>query len=67
MTNQEFAELSALNINELNAQITSAKKELFELRLALSTGANTAIHKFKMTRKRIARLSTVLTKKKKEV
>ena len=53
-------ELRKLSDEQLNANITESKKELFELRLKQSTGSLDKPSQIKALRKTVARMKTIL-------
>ncbi|MBC7106793.1 MAG: 50S ribosomal protein L29 [Firmicutes bacterium] len=54
------SEIRALSQEELRAKIGEAKEELFRLRLQLATGQLDNPNKIRETKRRIARLKTIL-------
>ena len=58
-------ELKTKSIEQLNVELTSAKKELFELRLKNATNQLENTSQIRQVRKNIARINTVLSIKKK--
>ena len=67
MKSSKFVEeLKGKSVEELNKELVTAKKELFNLRFQNATNqlANTA--RIKEVRKNIARIQTVITQKQKE-
>ncbi len=58
-------ELKNKTIDQLKLELTSAKKELFELRLKNATNQLENTSKIRQVRKNIARIETVITIKKK--
>ncbi len=66
MSNQVMINFNELSAADLNIQIEEVKKQIFELRMMLASGQTVQTHKFKSARKKIARMSTVLSNKKRE-
>ncbi|MBP3200879.1 MAG: 50S ribosomal protein L29 [Lachnospiraceae bacterium] len=60
-----IAELKNKTLEQLALELTSAKKELFELRLKNATNQLENTSKIRQVRKNIARINTVMTIKKK--
>lgn len=58
-------ELKNKSIDQLKLELSSAKKELFELRLKNATNQLENTSKIRQVRKNIARIETVITIKKK--
>mgnify|MGYP003290541237 CR=1 FL=1 len=56
-------ELNAKNVEELQAELVSAKKELFNLKFQNATGQLENTGRIKEVRKNIARIQTVITAK----
>lgn len=56
-------ELSAKTVEQLNLDLVSAKKELFDLRLKNATNQLENTSKIRQVRKNIARIQTVITLK----
>ena len=64
MKTKEFREdLRSKNIEELNAELVAAKKELFNLRFQNATNQLENTSRIKDVRKNIARIQTVIAKK----
>ena len=63
--NEKLKELRALDDKELNKRISESKKELFDLRLKISTGTLEKPSKVDELRKNIARMKTILNERKK--
>ena len=61
-----LAELRTQSVEELNAQLVAAKKELFNLRFQNATNQLDNTSRIKEVRKNIARIQTVITEKAKE-
>ena len=62
--NEKLKELRALSDEELNKKITESKKELFDLRLKISTGTLEKPSRVDELRKNIARMKTILNERK---
>jgi large subunit ribosomal protein L29 len=62
--NEKLKELRALSDEELNTKIKESKKELFDLRLKISTGTLDKPSKVDELRKNIARMKTILNERK---
>lgn len=60
-----LVELKNKSLEQLKAELTNAKKELFELRLKNATNQLEDTSKIRQVRKNIARIETVITIKKK--
>ena len=56
-------ELNTKSVEELNEELTSAKKELFNLRFQNATNQLDNTARIREVRKNIARIQTVLTQK----
>jgi large subunit ribosomal protein L29 len=68
MKTKNFVEdLKKKSVDELNAQLVEAKKELFNLRFQNATNQLDNTARIREVRKNIARIQTVLTVKKNEV
>ena len=63
--NEKLKELRALDDKELNKRISESKKELFDLRLKISTGTLEKPSRVDELRKDIARMKTILNDRKK--
>ena len=64
MKNKDFMEeLKGKNVEQLQADLVSAKKELFNLRFQNATNQLNNTARIKEVRKKIARIQTVLTQK----
>ena len=64
MKNKDFnTELNAKSVEELNAQLVEAKKELFNLRFQNATNQLENTARIREVRKNIARIQTVMTQK----
>jgi large subunit ribosomal protein L29 len=64
MKNKDFnTELNAKSVEELNAQLVEAKKELFNLRFQNATNQLENTARIREVRKNIARIQTVITQK----
>ena len=64
-TNKYVEELKTKSVEELNAELVSAKKELFNLRFQNATNQLDNTSRIKEVRKNIARIQTVITEKSK--
>ena len=62
-TNKFVEELKNKSANELNEELVSAKKELFNLRFQNATNQLDNTSRIKEVRKNIARIQTVITEK----
>lgn len=60
-----LTELKNKSLDELKLELSSAKKELFELRLKNSTNQLENTSQIRQVRKNIARIETIITIKKK--
>ncbi len=60
-----LTELKNKSLDQLKLELTSAKKELFELRLKNATNQLENTSKIRQVRKNIARIETIITIKKK--
>ncbi len=60
-----LTELKNKSLDELKLELSSAKKELFELRLKNATNQLENTSKIRQVRKNIARIETIITIKKK--
>ena len=64
MKSSKFVEdLKAASVADLNAQLTDAKKELFNLRFQNATNQLDHTSRIKEVRRNIARIQTVITQK----
>jgi len=54
------AEIRALSMDALKAQLNDAKEELMNLRFQQATGELTDFNRLRVTRRLVARLSTIL-------
>ena len=63
--NEKLKELRKLSDEELNKTIVESKKELFDLRLKISTGTLEKPSRVDELRKDIARMKTILNDRKK--
>ena len=62
MKNKDFnTELNAKSVEELNAQLVEAKKELFNLRFQNATNQLDNTARIREVRRNIARIQTVIT------
>ncbi len=66
-TNKYINELNDKTVVELNEELVSAKKELFNLRFQNATSQLDNTSRIKEVRKNIARIKTVMTEKSKMV
>ena len=64
-TKEYREELRAKNVEELNAELVAAKKELFNLRFQNATNQLDNTSRIKEVRKNIARIQTIITEKEK--
>ena len=64
-TNKYIEELKAKTLEELNEELVSAKKELFNLRFQNATSQLDNTSRIKEVRRNIARIQTVITEKSK--
>ena len=62
-TNKYVEELKAKTASELNAELTAAKKELFNLRFQNATNQLDNTARIKEVRRNIARIQTVIVQK----
>ena len=62
-TNKYVEDLKAKNVTELQEDLTTAKKELFNLRFQNATNQLDNTGRIKEVRKNIARIQTVITEK----
>jgi large subunit ribosomal protein L29 len=60
-TNKYVDELKAKSVDELNVELVSAKKELFNLKFQNATNQLDNTARIKEVRKNIARIQTVIT------
>ena len=64
MKTKEYRDdLKSKNVDELNAELVAAKKELFNLRFQNATNQLENTSRIKEVRKNIARIQTVITEK----
>ncbi|MBR1844734.1 MAG: 50S ribosomal protein L29 [Lachnospiraceae bacterium] len=63
--NLNVAELKNKTIDQLKLELSSARKELFELRLKNATNQLDNTSRIRQVRKNIARIETIITIKKK--
>jgi large subunit ribosomal protein L29 len=67
MKSRDFVkDLDAQSVDELNARLVEAKKELFNLRFQNATNQLDNTGRIREVRRNIARISTVLTQKAKQ-
>ena len=59
-------ELQNKNYEELGKELLDLRKEQFNLRMQLGTGQLTRVHQFKVNRKTIARVKTLMNQKSSE-
>ena len=59
-------ELQNKNYEELNQELLELRKEQFNLRMQMGTGQLTRVHQFKVNRKNIARVKTLMNQKSSE-
>ena len=59
-------ELQNKNYEELGKELLDLRKEQFNLRMQLGTGQLTRVHQFKVNRKNIARVKTLMNQKSSE-
>ena len=64
-SNKILDELKNKSLEQLQVELTSAKKELFDLRLKNATNQLENTSKIRQVRKNIARIETIITIKKK--
>ncbi len=62
-TKEYMSELNAKSVDELNAELVAAKKELFNLRFQNATNQLENTSRIKEVRRNIARIQSVMTKK----
>ena len=62
-TNNYVEDLRTKSVDELNAQLVEAKKELFNLRFQNATNQLDNTGRIKEVRKNIARIQTIITEK----
>ena len=62
-SNKYFEELRSKSTEELNAELVSAKKELFNLRFQNATNQLNNTSRITDVRKNIARINTLITQK----
>ncbi|MBQ1801835.1 50S ribosomal protein L29 [Lachnobacterium bovis] len=63
MKNNYINELKAQSVEDLQAKLVEAKKELFNLRFQNATNQLTNTARIKLVRRDIARIQTVITEK----
>lgn len=56
-------DLREKSMSELNDELIELRKEQFNLRMQRGVGQATRVHQFKLNRKNIARVKTVMTEK----
>ena len=59
-------ELRSKSIKELNDELLELRKEQFNLRMQKGVGQATRVHQFKLNKKNIARVKTVMNEKVKQ-
>jgi large subunit ribosomal protein L29 len=52
--------LRTKSVSELKAEIINLKREIFNMRFQMSAGSNVSFARFRMARREIARIKTVL-------
>ena len=62
-TKEYIADLKAKSVEELNAELVTAKKELFNLRFQNATNQLENTSRIKEVRKNIARIQSIMTEK----
>jgi large subunit ribosomal protein L29 len=62
-TKEYREELKAKNVEELNAELVAAKKELFNLRFQNATNQLENTSRIKEVRRNIARIQSIMTEK----
>lgn len=60
-------ELRDKNVDELNSELISLERELFNLRMQKGVGQLTKSHQMRNARRDVARIKTILTEKMKQV
>ena len=63
MANKELDKLRSMSVSDLNKNLETIYKEQFEDNLKLKTGQLNETHKIKLSRKKIARIKTVISEK----
>ena len=66
-TRKYLEELNAKSVAELQKDLVTAKKELFNLKFRNATNQQEDTSKITRTRKNIARIQTIMTKKSREL
>lgn len=56
-------DLREKTVSELNDELTELRKEQFNLRMQQGVGQATRVHQFKLNRKNIARVKTIMNEK----
>ncbi len=56
-------ELRSKSVKELGAELLELRKEQFNLRMQKGVGQATRVHLFKLNKKNIARVKTIITEK----
>jgi len=59
-------DLRGKSVKELGAELLELRKEQFNLRMAAGVGQATRVHQFKLNRKNIARVKTIMNEKLKQ-
>ncbi len=59
----KFAELKTKSVAELQQELHSLLKEIFSLRMQKGMGETPKTHNFKVARRNIARIKTIITEK----
>ena len=59
-------DLRSKSLRELNDELLELRKEQFNLRMQKGVGQATRVHQFKLNRKNIARVKTVMNEKGKQ-
>ena len=59
-------ELRSKSVKELNDELLELRKEQFNLRMQKGVGQATRVHQFKLNKKNIARVKTVMNEKAKQ-
>ncbi len=56
-------ELRSKSVKELGAELLELRKEQFNLRMQKGVGQATRVHQFKLNKRNIARVKTIITEK----
>ncbi len=59
----KIEELRSKSVKELGAELLELRKEQFNLRMQKGVGQATRVHLFKLNKKNIARVKTIITEK----